>query len=176
MLEQLKAVIITNSAPISYEQARQLVAGKTEKPHGIDPAKHFLDTRGVYRLGLIPLGLFKPNEIGQQYDTTVDIDRAQGYALRDPATAPPIIAGSRKSSLLSVIDGGHRISAARIRGDVCILALVKVGTQSQEDLLIDRLRSLVNTMDSYVLPFHAGTTYPALEAARKTLVEQGIEV
>lgn len=176
MLEQLKAAVVANTNPISLEHARQLVAGKTEKPGGVEPAAHFLDKRGVYRIGMIPLGLFRPNEVGQQYDGTVDVDRAHAYALRDPETAPPIIAGSRKSPLLAVLDGGHRISAARIRGDVCILALVKVVALSHEELLADRLRALVSTMDSYVLPFHAGTTYPALEAARKTLVELGIEV
>ncbi len=122
------------TSPVSYDEAISLVAGKTEKPGGVDPAKQIKAAEGnrsEYRLGDVPLSMFAKNEDGARYDGTVDIDRAVEYAGRPAEDAPPIIAVlSKKTGLLNVLDGGHRISAARLRGDDSISALVSLKPES----------------------------------------------
>jgi hypothetical protein len=122
--------ILAASKPVSTEDALALVAGKTEKLGGVDPAKMLAAGEGngkQYRLGEIPLDLFIENEEGDLYDGTVDPERAKDYAARDPIGAPPVIASQgRKDGKLRIHDGGHRITAARLRGDKTITALVAV--------------------------------------------------
>lgn len=123
---------------IDAEHAKELVSGKTEKPTGVDPGAFFIARSTQYLLASIPLHLFAPNEDSERYDGTVDTQRAQHYARRlqhvmavdghDAAvdTVPPIIAGARKADLLGIIDGGHRITAARLAGTKEIMTLMRV--------------------------------------------------
>jgi hypothetical protein len=116
------------TAPIAYDDARAQVTGRTEKPGGVDPARQIDAGEGnkkQYRLGRVPLDAFAPNESGDRYDGTVDMKRASDYQQRDPATAPPVIAViSTRTGKLNILDGGHRITAARMRGDHDILTLI----------------------------------------------------
>ena len=50
-----------STTPIGLVPARAAVAGKTDKPDGVDPVLH-LSGQGAYRIGAIPLALFVPNE------------------------------------------------------------------------------------------------------------------
>ena len=119
-------------------EAMSLVAGKTDKPGGIDPATWFRSDPGVlYALARIPLSSFAENEDGDRYDGTVERRRAQAYASLE-TQAPPVIAiPSRDGSTLRILDGGHRMTAARMRGDHSILAIVRVRTSQ----LNERMRS-----------------------------------
>ena len=87
-------------------------------------------TQRIYLLGCLPLEMFAPNEDGDLYDGTVNRKRAEEYAkrpLKNVEDAPPVIALlSPRSGLLRIHDGGHRITAARMRGDFELFALVGV--------------------------------------------------
>ena len=113
---------------ITADEARSILAGKTEKPGGVDPAKQINASESNGKrllLGSVPLADIRANEDGDRYDGTVDMARAQDYASRDPSTAPPVIlVRSRKTGDLNVVDGGHRVTAARLRGDTSIPAIV----------------------------------------------------
>lgn len=121
-----QAAIERITLPVRPDVARALVEGRTEKPGGVNPSLHFRDAdQRPIRAGDIPLSLFRGNEEGDLYDGTVNPDRAAEYATRSPETAPPVVGAlSTRSGDLCIIDGGHRISAARARGDVTIRALV----------------------------------------------------
>lgn len=111
---------------ISAQTAKQLVSGKTSKPNGVDPAKHFVRDSGEYLLAMIPLEFFAPNDSHEAYDATVDIELAKAYATApDFDSMPPVIAGSRLSEHLNIIDGGHRITALRMRRAKCIRTLIR---------------------------------------------------
>ena len=116
--------------PISHDDARALVAGKTEKVGGVDPLKMIDAGEGnkkQYRLGNMPLSMFRENESGDRYDGTVDAKRAAEYAQRPANEMPPVIAlVSKDGTRLNVLDGGHRISAARMRGDSTIPTLISL--------------------------------------------------
>ena len=125
-LADAQSALNQGGVPISREDALALVAGKTEKPGGTDPALH-VSSQKKLRIGDIPLDAFAPNESGDRYDGTVDAMRAADYATRDGSTAPPVIAGTRRADgKLSIIDGGHRITAARQRGDKTIRTIYSV--------------------------------------------------
>lgn len=123
---------------IDADHAKEMVSGKTEKPMGVDPGAFFMARSAQYLLASIPLHLFAPNEDSAHYDGTVDAQRAQHYARRiqhvmavdghDAAVdaVPPVIAGARKADLLGIIDGGHRITAARLAGTKEIMTLMRV--------------------------------------------------
>jgi len=113
--------------PISVEKAIQLVAGKTEKPGGVDPAK-WLNENDSLELRSVPLSEITPNQEGEKYDGTVNLERAIKYSKIPSDKMPPIILVEKKRNddgLLNVLDGGHRVSAARMRGDESILAIVR---------------------------------------------------
>lgn len=111
---------------ISREEAAKLVAGRTEKPGGVDPVLLLSERHPLFRARL-PLDAFVANECGDRYDGTVDARRAAFYATRDPATAPPVIAATRHlHGKLHIGDGGHRISSARLRGDATIDTIYRV--------------------------------------------------
>lgn len=123
---------------VDANHAREMVAGKTEKPMGVDPGAFFISNSTQYLLASVPLVLFASNESPERYDGTVDTLRAQTYASRlqndlishghDAAVRamPPVLAGARKAQLLSIIDGGHRMTAARLAGLNEIEALMRV--------------------------------------------------
>jgi hypothetical protein len=120
--------IILATADIDVASARTLLDGRTEKPYGVNPALQVdaaRDPRRQYRIGDVSLALFRENEEGVRYDDTVDLERAMDYASREAKTVPPVVASlSPRSGNLNIVDGGHRISAARIRGDKSISAIV----------------------------------------------------
>ncbi|WP_454727730.1 MULTISPECIES: ADP-ribosyltransferase-containing protein [Cupriavidus] len=121
--------------PISEAQAAALVAAKTGKPHGVDPAQHFdcrfaSAKRNLY--GHVPLSAFVANDAGERYDGTVDLARAYAYAAQPAQDVPPVIAViGRHSGMLNIIDGGHRLSAARLRGDARIPVIVRVPADAE---------------------------------------------
>lgn len=122
--------------PIDAEAAGKMVEGRTEKPEGVDPAIWFKNAKegSEYRIGDVPLDMFRANEHGASYDGTVDADRARQYALRNSDDTPPIIgvAGDRSGGIINVLDGGHRITAARLRGDDTIKAIVHMRDANAE--------------------------------------------
>lgn len=123
--------IADSTKPISAADAIALVEGKTEKPGGVNPSILFgagaASKTQSYRIGDVPLDLFKDNEEGARYDGTVSLDRAKAYAERGVEGVPPVIASQgRVPGKLLIHDGGHRISAARLRGDKTIRAIVVV--------------------------------------------------
>jgi hypothetical protein len=70
-----------------------------------------------------------PNEDGDRYDSTVDRARAQSYA-EEPGDFPAVHISygprraSRGATTAAVQDGGHRVTAARLRGDKNIFVLL----------------------------------------------------
>jgi hypothetical protein len=76
----------------------------------------------------LPLSWVRPNEDGDLYDGTVNRDRARRYARLDITTPVHLLFGERgaRRGLMcaNVSDGGHRVSAARMRGDTHLLALM----------------------------------------------------
>jgi len=135
---QARQSVVQFTTEITGNDARLLVAGKTEKPGGTDPVRQISAAEGngrTFRVGSIPLEMFAPNEDGDRYDGTVDIARARDYASRPAETAPPVIATiSPRTGLLSIIDGGNRISAARLRGDTAISTIVSLKPQAEQDV------------------------------------------
>jgi hypothetical protein len=123
----------TPPGPVSVtnEEALAMVRGKTEKPGGTDPTRLLgagIKNGREYTLEHVPLSAVRPNEAGDLYDGTVGRALAESYAKR-PAVGkdvPPVIllSGPRTKGVLNVMDGGHRVTAARMRGDETILALV----------------------------------------------------
>jgi hypothetical protein len=114
---------------ITPEEARRLVAGKTEKPGGTDPIMQIAageDNGKNMSYGRVPLSAVRANEEGRLYDGTVNPARAAEYASRPADNVPPVILvqGRRSGNILNVLDGGHRVSAARLRGDEDIPAIV----------------------------------------------------
>jgi hypothetical protein len=122
--------IVSITKPISYDDAIILVLGKTEKPHGVDPARQLGvgdNVRSVLRIGVMPLSMFKDNEEGDLYYGTVSRARAEEYRDRPSEDVPPVIAVlSPRTGKLNILDGGHRISAARMRGDSTIYTIVSL--------------------------------------------------
>jgi hypothetical protein len=112
---------------LSRDEAMALVAGKTEKPGGVNPAAWISDTDKKMTYGRIRLDEVKANEAGALYDGTVDAKRAADYASRPASNdAPPVLLmiGKRTNGMMNVLDGGHRVTAARMRGDEYIPAIV----------------------------------------------------
>ena len=112
---------------ITPDEARSMVAGKTEKPGGVDPVRQIDASEGNGKrllYGEIPLSEIRANEDGVRYDGTVDEARMQDYAARDSEAPPVILVRSAKTGSLNVLDGGHRVSAARLRGDKTIRAII----------------------------------------------------
>ena len=89
---------------------------------------------GGWVLVRLPLDWIRSNEAGDLYDGTVNRERAQRYAASPIAPGDPIEAPLRLMfgprsirnghDTAAVFDGGHRISAARMRGDSSILSLM----------------------------------------------------
>lgn len=78
----------------------------------------------------VPLAWVRPNEFGNLYDDAITPQRAQRYAQADITITTPVhllfsermMARGKEHAYVS--DGGHRVSAARLRGDTHILALM----------------------------------------------------
>lgn len=121
--------VIEAGRPISLEEAHGMVRGCTDKPGGIDPTMLYAtgpsDGRTLV-LARIPLELVRRNEAEDRYDGTVDMARAQRYAAMDGTPPPVILKQSTREGDLLVLDGGHRVTSSRLRGDSHILALCDV--------------------------------------------------
>jgi hypothetical protein len=81
----------------------------------------------------LPLRLIQPNEAGEAYDGTSDMDRVRTYA-KTLITTPIFVTynawGARQQQVDGfkggyVADGGHRVSAARLRGATHIRTLMR---------------------------------------------------
>lgn len=87
----------------------------------------------------MPLDWIRPNEAGDRYDGTVNHERACSYA-QTPSISTPIylLYGPRLlqsgRTEAAVMDGGHRTSAARMRGDRSLPAMMR---QQDFDLLVE---------------------------------------
>jgi hypothetical protein len=92
----------------------------------------------------LPLTWIQPNEEGDLYDATTDPERMRRYA-QQRITTPVFISysrfGARTGLLGYVADGGHRVSAARLRGDRTIRALLR---QSDFARLVARMKAKPN--------------------------------
>lgn len=110
---------------ISRSRALALVAGRTEKPHGVRPDLWLAGDppNTAYTFGTVPLASFSSNAAGDLFDSTVDRQLAHRYRSME-TPAPPVLAVERPDGSLGLLDGGHRITAARLRGDVDIAAIV----------------------------------------------------
>ncbi|HEP6431526.1 TPA: hypothetical protein VDB83_005858 [Burkholderia cenocepacia] len=97
----------------------------------------------------LPLDWVAPNAAAERYDSTVDVHRARTYAASVGQFAPiHLLYGARlqRRNVLTaaVMDGGHRVSAARMRGDTRILALLE--QRHMEQLLEARAALLQDPM------------------------------
>jgi hypothetical protein len=87
----------------------------------------------------MPLNWIRPNEAGDRYDGTVNPERACAYA-KAPSIETPVylLFGARLVRFgrteAAVMDGGHRTSAARMRGDPSLPAIMR---QQDFDLLVE---------------------------------------
>lgn len=81
-----------------------------------------------YADAYIPLAWVRPNEAGDVYDEAVNLPRVQRYAQANISTPVHLLFSERMMARgkehAYVSDGGHRVSAARMRGDTHILALM----------------------------------------------------
>lgn len=77
----------------------------------------------------VPLSKVRPNEAGELYDGTADPKRVAEYASKKIDTPVHLLYGARAAKLgtkhAAVMDGGHRVSAARKRGDEDIRAIMQ---------------------------------------------------
>jgi hypothetical protein len=89
----------------------------------------------------LPLWMVRANEDGDAYDGTSDMNRVRVYA-KTQIMAPIYVGYNARTSRIQkeegikggyVVDGGHRVSAARLRGDTHIRALMR---QSDFDRLV----------------------------------------
>ncbi len=127
LADQLRDKLLPRS--VTNDEALAMVSGKTEKPGGTDPARLLgvgIGNGRSYTLQQVPLSYVRANEAGALYDGTVDPARAAMYAKRPTTDVPPVILlpSRREPGVLNVQDGGHRVTAARMRGDETINALV----------------------------------------------------
>lgn len=132
---------------IGANEVRAIVAGKTDKPGGVDPAfwiKADKNSRSEYLIGHLPLSLFVENEEGDLYDGTVNRERATAYAQREGEMPPVIAVIPRRrdktgkllvnDGKLRILDGGHRISAARMRGDATLPTIISFKPEREKAL------------------------------------------
>lgn len=89
----------------------------------------------------VPLDKVRPNEAGGLYDGTADPKRVAEYAAKKIDTPVHLLYGERAERKgikhAAVMDGGHRVSAARKRGDQSIRAIMQ---RSHYDRLMGRKR------------------------------------
>lgn len=131
--------VLDYTKEITKEKALSLVEGKTEKPTGVNPSMFFQpesdnpNRKDRYFYGNVPIAFFRTNEAGDRYDPTVDQSRADEYSKRDTDDIPPVLARLRLSTRtedhIAITDGGHRLSAARMRGDRTIPAIITVDSK-----------------------------------------------
>ena len=78
----------------------------------------------------LPLDLVRANDAGLMYDDAVDRERALRYVAATIPTPVHLVFGSRVAQMratgAAVHDGGHRVSAARLRGDATVPAVMQL--------------------------------------------------
>jgi len=94
---------------------------------------------------LLPLSLLAPNADGMLFDGTVNADRCVSYADRRIDTPISVSFSDRRARKalgvapeVSLLDGGHRVSAARLRGEAVIPALIPVSHLASLEAAITR--------------------------------------
>lgn len=101
-------------------------------------------------LAEIELALIRPNEEPGRYDSTVDPVRASAYAGAQITAPVHLLFGERVARrgaiYAAVMDGGHRVSAARIRGDHVIRAVMRRADYVRLQEVSDRRQSAVPAM------------------------------
>ncbi|MEM8515206.1 hypothetical protein RCH14_004566 [Massilia sp. MP_M2] len=77
----------------------------------------------------VPLEMIRPNEAGDRYDGTVNAERLVVYVNTEIETPIHLVFGERMEKRgaqhANVMDGGHRVSAARLRQDSHIRAVMQ---------------------------------------------------
>jgi hypothetical protein len=78
----------------------------------------------------MPLDWVQPNDAGELYDGTVNPERARAYADGAPIDTPVYLVYGARSvrsgrTHAAVMDGGHRTSAARMRGEPTLPAIMR---------------------------------------------------
>jgi hypothetical protein len=103
---------------ISPEVARTMLR-PSEKEGGVDPrsGKMWVLNGKQYLFEKMPLDSIGKNQNGDLYDSTTRRNLAENYAKREGDFPPIILTQSKIDGIWEVRDGGHRISAARMRGD-----------------------------------------------------------
>jgi len=93
---------------------------------------------------LMPLDWIRPNELGERYDGTVDADRMRRYAQLEIDTPVYLSYGPKLQRLgrphANVMDGGHRVSAARLKNLRVIPAIMR---RSSFECLVHARRSIL---------------------------------
>lgn len=119
--------ILDSGVVITADEALQIVQGNTEKPSGVDPQLMVPGAKPGTALvrGPVRLDQIVMNAEGERYDGTVDLERARSYASRS-TVFPPVILLQTRDGRVVVSDGGHRVTAARLRGDSHIDAVTRV--------------------------------------------------
>ena len=106
---------------VSGEEAAKLSPQSARKGAVPPPIKD----SDKFILARLPLDKVAPNQDGEAFDGTTKMDIARSYAAKD-TEFPPIIVGQERNGVHNVFDGGHRVTAARLRGDSHIAALIKI--------------------------------------------------
>lgn len=126
---------VGSARPISRAVAHQVLgdAWWGGKNHGTKRVDHDYtgnDDGSGYVLASFPLDKVKPNEAGDRYDGTADPDRVHAYVGQTIEAPVHLLYGARAARLglvhAAVMDGGHRVSAARLRGDTHIQAIMQM--------------------------------------------------
>lgn len=116
--EILQRMVDEVAKAITAEEARRFLR-PSEKEFGIDPrsGKMWVIDGKKYLLERMPMSSIEKNWRGDAYDTTVDVNRATEYSRRSGVFPPVILTNKPIDGKWAIKDGGHRISAARLRGD-----------------------------------------------------------
>lgn len=118
--------------------------GKNKTQPPIDLHLTGNDDGSGYVIADVPLTLVRPNEAGDRYDGTADLERVRYYATQCIETPVHLLfspRGVRRGMThANVMDGGHRVSARRLQGHESIPALMQ---KSDFDLLLVFANALV---------------------------------
>lgn len=119
---------------MTREQAHQALGdawwgGKNKNSKRIDHDYTGNDDGSGWVEAHVPLDKVRPNEAGGLYDGTADPKRVAEYVGQKIETPVHLLFGERAARLggkhAAVMDGGHRVSAARKRGDESIRAIMQ---------------------------------------------------
>lgn len=124
----------------------------------------------------MPLDKIRPNEAGKLYDGTADPKRVAEYVGKKIDTPVHLLYGERSARRgaqhAAVMDGGHRVSAARARGDQDIRAIMQ---RSQFDRLMGRSGTSADTGEITKL-MQVPAIQDAMKAAREIAANSGKDI